>query len=178
VNGNYIFSGTRASKAAFGANSAGVTLYQGDQTVTAAGIADQSAVDTNRSGTHPFDKVVRVAADGKPYAVGFFEAIDDLSKALATNDTKALQRAVGETTTLTSGLSDSLAAIGAAGNKLENQQAIAEENLLRMKSLLSDSEDVDMTEAISQMNKDMLSLQAGQSTFAKMSELNLFNYIK
>jgi flagellar hook-associated protein 3 FlgL len=178
VNGNYIFSGSRASTAAFSANSAGVTLYQGDQTVTAAGIADQSAVDTNRSGTHPFDKVVRVAADGKPYAVGFYEAIDDLSKALATNDTKALQRAVGETTTLTSGLSDSLAAIGAAGNKLENQQAIAEENLLRMKSLLSDSEDVDMTEAISQMNKDMLSLQAGQSTFAKMSELNLFNYIK
>ena len=47
-----------------------------------------------------------------------------------------------------------------------------------MKTLLSDEEDVDFTETITQMNKDMLSLQAGQTAFAKIAELSLFNYIR
>lgn len=178
VNGSYIFSGTRAGTAAFSGGADGRVVYGGDQTVTSAGIADQSVVDSNRPGTRPFDKLVRTDDTGKPYAVGFFEAIDDLIAGLNTNDIPAIQRAMGETSTMQQGLSDSLAAVGAAGNKLDNQQAIAEENLLRMKSLLSDVEDVDLTEAITQMQKDMLSLQAGQTAFAKMAELNLFNYIR
>lgn len=178
VNGNYLFSGTRAGQLAFAADQNGRMVYQGDQTVTVAGIADQSVVDSSRPGTRPFDKLVRTDETGKPYAVGFFEAIDDLVVALEGNDIASIQRAVGETSTMQQGLSDSLAAIGAAGNKLENQQSIAEENLLRMKSLLSDAEDIDMTEAISQMQKDMLALQAGQTTFAKIAELSLFNYIR
>ncbi len=178
VNGNFIFSGTRSSQLAFAADQSGRIVYQGDQTVTVAGIADQSSVDSTRPGTRPFDKLVRFDDTGKPYAVGFFSAIDDLVIALERNDVQSVQRAVTETTTMQQGLSDSLAAIGASGNKLENQQAIAEENLLRMKSLLSDAEDIDMTEAIAQMQKDMLSLQAGQTTFAKIAELSLFNYIR
>jgi flagellin-like hook-associated protein FlgL len=43
---------------------------------------------------------------------------------------------------------------------------------------LSDEEDVDFTETMIQMNKDMLSLQAGQTAFAKIAELSLFNYIR
>jgi len=38
--------------------------------------------------------------------------------------------------------------------------------------------DVDYTEAITQMNKDMLALEAAQSSFAKISQLNLFDYIR
>jgi flagellar hook-associated protein 3 FlgL len=39
-------------------------------------------------------------------------------------------------------------------------------------------EDLDMAAAITKMNKQMLSLQASQSSFAKISQLNLFNFIK
>ena len=178
VNGNYIFSGTRVGKLAFAANEQGRVVYQGDQTIVAAGIGDQSMVDTNRSGTRPFDKIVRTDDAGKPVPVGFFEAIQDLSAALQANDTKGITRAVGEMTTLQDGLSNSLAAIGAAGNKVENQLNVADENLLRMKEVLSNAEDVDYTEAITKMNKDMLALEAAQSSFAKISQLNLFDYIR
>lgn len=178
VNGNYIFSGTRNGTLAFAADASGRVVYQGDQTVTQTGVADQNVVDSSRPGTRPFDKLVRTDDTGKQTAVGFFEAIDDLIAGLNTNETKTIQRSVGEVTTMQQGLSDSLAAVGAAGEKLDNQLAIADENLLRMKGLLSDAEDVDMTQAVSQMQKDMLSLQAGQTAFAKISELSLFNYIK
>ncbi len=178
VNGNYIFSGSRVGKLAFAANEQGRVVYQGDQTVVPAGIGDQSMVDTNRSGTHPFDKIVRTDDTGQPVPVGFFEAIQDLTAALQANDTKSITRAVGEMTTLQDGLSNSLAAIGAAGNKVENQLNVADENLLRMKEVLSNVEDVDYTEAITKMNKDMLALEAAQSSFAKISQLNLFDYIR
>ncbi len=178
VNGNYIFSGSRVGKLAFAANEQGRVVYQGDQTVVPAGIGDQSMVDTNRSGTHPFDKIVRTDDTGQPVPVGFFEAIQDLTAALQANDTQSITRAVGEMTTLQDGLSNSLAAIGAAGNKVENQLNVADENLLRMKEVLSNVEDVDYTEAITKMNKDMLALEAAQSSFAKISQLNLFDYIR
>ena len=178
VNGNFIFSGTRVGKLAFAANEQGRVVYQGDQTVVPAGIGDQSMVDTNRPGTRPFDKIVRTDDAGNPVPVGFFEAIQDLSAALQANDTKNITRAVGEMTTLQDGLSNSLASIGAAGNKVENQLNVADENLLRMKEVLSNAEDVDYTEAITKMNKDMLALEAAQSSFAKISQLNLFDYIK
>ena len=178
IDGNYIFSGTRVGKPAFNTDENGKLVYTGDQTVSMAGIADQSTVDTNRSGTHPFDKLVRTGEDGKPVPVGFFQVIDDLSAALQSNNAKDVRRAVGEVQTLQQGLSDSLASIGAAVNKLDNQVTLAEENTLRMKSTLSQAEDTDFTEAITQMNKDMLALQAAQSSFAQIAKLNLFEYIR
>jgi flagellar hook-associated protein 3 FlgL len=178
IDGNYIFSGTRVGKAAFDTDENGKLVYTGDQTVSVTGIADQSTVDTNRAGTRPFDKIVRTGNDGKPVAVGFFQVIDDLSAALQSNNGTNVRRAVGEVETLQQGLSDSLASIGAAVNKLDNQVDLAEENMLRMKTTLSQSEDTDYTEAITRMNKDMLALEAAQSSFAKISQLNLFDYIR
>jgi flagellar hook-associated protein 3 FlgL len=178
VNGNFIFSGSRVGKQAFATDDNGKLVYQGDQTVSSTGVGDQSAVDINRSGTNPFDKIVRVDASNKKVAVGFFQVIDDLSAALQANDAGTIKRAVGEIGTLQQGLSDSLASIGAATNKIDNQASLANENVLRMKSTLSQVEDTDYTKAIADMNKDMLALQAAQSSFAKVSQLNLFDYIK
>jgi len=178
VNGNFIFSGSRVGKQAFATDENGKLVYQGDQTVSATGVGDQSAVDINRSGTNPFDKIVRLDENNKKMAVGFFQVIDDLSAALQLNDSGGIKRAVGEMTTLQQGLSDSLASIGAATNKIDNQASLAEENVLRMKSTLSQVEDTDYTEAITKMNKDILALQAAQSSFAKIAQLNLFDYIK
>ena len=178
VNGNFIFSGSRVGKQAFATDENGKLVYQGDQTMSATGVGDQSAVDINRSGTNPFDKIVRLDENNKKMAVGFFQVIDDLSAALQSNDSGGIKRAVGEMTTLQQGLSDSLASIGAATNKIDNQASLAEENVLRMKSTLSQVEDTDYTEAITKMNKDILALQAAQSSFAKIAQLNLFDYIK
>lgn len=178
VNGNFIFSGSRVTKQAFASDENGKLVYQGDQTVSSTGVGDQSAVDINRSGTNPFDKIIRVDGNNKKAAVGFFEVIDDLSAALQSNNAGFIKRAVGEVQTLQQGLSDSLASIGAATNKIDNQASLAEENVLRMKSTLSNVEDTDYTQAIANMNKDMMALQAAQTSFAKISQLNLFDYIK
>jgi flagellar hook-associated protein 3 FlgL len=85
---------------------------------------------------------------------------------------------VGELDTAQLGMTESIANVGSGMNVLESQQAVAEENILRMKTTLSDVRDVDYTEAITQMNKDMLALEAAQSSFSKISQMNLFDYIR
>jgi flagellar hook-associated protein 3 FlgL len=60
---------------------------------------------------------------------------------------------------------------------VESQSAIVDEQLLRLKGLESDLQDVDYAEAVTRMQKEMMSLQASQSSFAQISRLSLFNYI-
>ena len=178
VNGNYIFAGTRVKSPAFAVDSAGKFTYQGDQTISEVGVGDQRQVGDNRSGTQAFSKVIRTATDGTQYGVGFFNVVDDIVTALNTNSITVLQRGVGEIDALQNGISESLAVVGSGLNVLDSQLGVGEENLLRMKTTLSQMEDLDDTEAITKMNKDMLALEAAQSSFAKISQLSLFDYIK
>ena len=59
----------------------------------------------------------------------------------------------------------------------ETQQSVIDEQLLRLKSVQSDLQDLDYAEAVSRMQKEMLGLEAAQSSFAQISRLSLFNYI-
>jgi len=68
--------------------------------------------------------------------------------------------------------------VGARMNTIDTQTALIDETVLRLKSTLSEVEDVDYTQAITKMNKDMLALEAAQSSFAKISQLSLFDYIR
>jgi flagellar hook-associated protein 3 FlgL len=49
---------------------------------------------------------------------------------------------------------------------------------LRYKALLSNAEDLDYASAVTQLSAELLSLEAAQSSFAKISQLSLFNYIR
>ena len=178
VNGSFIFSGSRVSQPAFSRDASGAPVFQGDQTIGYVGVGQQREVDNNRTGTQAFSRVIRTDDQGQQKSVGFFHVIDDFVTALQGNDPIAIQRSVGELDMVQHGMTESIANVGSAMNVLESQQSVAEENLLRMKSTLSDVQDVDYTEAITQMNKDMLALEAAQSSFAKISQLNLFDYIK
>ena len=88
-----------------------------------------------------------------------------------------LQRGIAEIDSLQQGVSDATAQIGTDMNVLDSQEVVLEETTLRLKNTLSGVEDLDYAEAITQMNKEMLALEAAQSSFAKISQLNLFNYI-
>ena len=61
---------------------------------------------------------------------------------------------------------------------VDMQNSVLEEITLRLKITKSDAEDLDYTSAITKMNKQMLSLEASQSSFSKISRLSLFDYIK
>jgi len=61
---------------------------------------------------------------------------------------------------------------------VEERQVIAEDKKLVYEGLLSGARDVDYATAITKLSSHMLGLEAAQSTFAKVTQLTLFSYIR
>jgi flagellar hook-associated protein 3 FlgL len=176
-NGNYLFSGSKASQPAFAKDAQGRVIYQGDQARMQVKVGDNRRVNMNLPGSDAFTRVVRTDAQGVKTGIDFFQALSDLTDAVANSDQKMIQRGLGEIDVLQQGVSEGLAQVGADLTVVDMQNSILDEVVLQLKSTRSDIEDLDYTEAITRMNKDQLALEAAQSSFAKISQLNLFKFL-
>ena len=179
TTGNYIFSGSKVKTPAFAENS-GVVTYQGDQTHMKVAVGDQRTIAINRPGSTAFVRVVRTEG-GVSSGTGFFQAIDDLITGVKATDgsgSVAMQRGLTEMDALHQGVVLAQAQSGTDMKVVEQQRAVLDDTKLSLKTTLSNVEDLDMATAITQMQKQILSLEAAQSSFAKVSQLTLFNYIK
>jgi flagellar hook-associated protein 3 FlgL len=61
---------------------------------------------------------------------------------------------------------------------MQQQSAALDATKLTLQSALSSVEDLDMPSAIALMQKQMLSLEAAQASFAKVSQMSLFTYLR
>ncbi|BDU57522.1 MAG: flagellar hook-associated protein FlgL [Pseudomonadota bacterium] len=177
-NGNYLFSGSKASTPPYAKDSAGVVYYQGDQARMKVNVGDSRRMNLNMPGSDAYVRVVRDDGKGGKTGVDFFQALDDLVTAVKSSDHTNIQRGISEVDALQQGVSDGLAQVGTDLTVVDMQNSVLDEVVLRLKATRSDVEDLDYTEAITRMNKDQLALQAAQSGFSKISQLSLFNYIK
>jgi len=173
VNGNYIFAGSRVQNRPFATDANGRVSYQGDQTRMQVEVGEQRNVPINRPGTAAFVRVVR---DGE--GVGFFQSLDDLTAAVKNSDQAGMQLGMGEADSLLQGALLAHAEVGSDMRVVEEQSTILQDIKLTLQTALSRIEDLDMVTAITQMNMLMLSLQAAQATFAKISQNSLFNYLR
>jgi flagellar hook-associated protein 3 FlgL len=177
TNGNYLFSGSRVGEPAFGPDAKGQMVYQGDQARMKVAVGDNRRMNMNMPGSDAFVRVVRDDGKGGKVGVGFFQALDDLAKAVKTSDQTSIQRGIKEIDSLQQGASDAVAQIGTDLNVVDMQNSVLDEVTLRLQTTKSDTEDLDYTKAITKMNKDQLALEAAQSSFAKISQLSLFKYM-
>jgi flagellar hook-associated protein 3 FlgL len=177
-NGNYLFAGSRVKQPAFSDTANGSPVYTGDQTRMNVRVGEQRSISVNRTGTDAFVPVARTDKDGASVGVGFFQVMDDLIAGLNNVKGDDIRRGVGELDNLQTGVSLAQAQVGTNLNVIDQQSAVIEDNTLNLKTTLSSIEDLDYAGAITKMNQQMMSLEAAQSSFAKVSQLNLFNYIK
>ena len=177
ANGNYLFSGSRVGQPAFSADATGHIVYQGDQSRMKVAVGDSRRMNLNMPGTDAYTKVVRDDGKGGKVGVGFFQAIDDLSAAVKSSDHTNIQRGISELDTMQQGVSTATAQVGDDMNVIDMQNSVLDEVVLRLKTTQSDVQDLDYTSAVTKMSKDQLALEAAQSSFAKISQLNLFKYM-
>lgn len=177
-NGNFLFAGSRVKQPAFAETANGSPVYMGDQTRMNVRVGDQQNIPINRTGTDAFVPVARMDKDGTTVGVGFFQVMDNLIAGLNTANGNDIRRGAGELDNLQQGLSLAHAQVGTNLNMVDQQTSIIDDTTLNLKSTLSSIEDLDYASAITKMNQQMLSLEAAQASFAKVSQLNLFNYIK
>jgi flagellar hook-associated protein 3 FlgL len=176
-NDNFLFAGSRVKQKAFAENSSGVPVYQGDQTRMNVRVGEQRSIPINRTGTGAFVSVNRTDTDGTAIGVGFFKVMDDLIAGLNNSKGADVSRGVGELDNLQLGVSLARAEVGTNLNVVDQQTSVIEDMTLNLKTTLSSIEDLDYASAITKMNQQMLSLEAAQSSFAKVSKLSLFNFI-
>ncbi|MGA1695144.1 MAG: flagellar hook-associated protein FlgL [Burkholderiaceae bacterium] len=178
ANGAYLFSGSRVFTPAFAQQSDGEVIYQGDETINLVDVGDQRQLRANRTGTQVFDRVVRTDADGDQFGVSFFQSVQDLVTAVRSSDRQNINRGISELTSLSDSVSLSVARVGSDMNVVTGQRAVLEETKLQLQTVLSAAEDLDYTEAVTKMQKQMLALEASQASFAQISRLSLFDYIR
>jgi flagellar hook-associated protein 3 FlgL len=141
-------------------------------------VGDQRSIPLNRSGSNAFMGVTRTDSTGQKSNREFFGVLDDVIAGINTSDRRAMNRGVGEMDDLLNVVSLAQANVGTDLNVVDQQNQVIDDTKLTLKTTLSNVEDLDMAEAITKMNKQMLSLEASQSSFAKITQLNLFNFIK
>ncbi len=176
-NGNYLFAGSRVTHMPFTNDAKGRVVYQGDESRMLVAVGDNRRMNLNMVGSDAFTNVVRDDGKGGKVGVGFFQSMDDLVASVQKSDKVGIQRGLGELDTLQQGLSNATAQIGTDQNVIDSQNNVLDETVLRLKTTLSDVQDLDYTEAITKLNKDQLALESAQSSFAKISQLSLFKYI-
>jgi flagellar hook-associated protein 3 FlgL len=173
-SGNYLFSGTRVNTPAFAEDATGKVLYQGDQTQTRIPAGVERTVQFTRAGTDVFSRVVR--ENGQ--SVGFFDALDQMIAGTNNSQTSKVQQGIADITQMHNSLTLSQAQNGSDQTVVQSQLDVLDEAALRFKSTLSEIEDLDYAEAVTRMNKEMMALEAAMGSFAKVSGLTLFDYIR
>ena len=176
-SGNYVFGGARTGSQPFAADASGRISYAGDQSQVSIAIGEQRQIAVGGVGSQIFSTLVR-SVDGEPVGVSFFQSLDDLSKAVKAGDTATIQRGLGEVDTMQEGISSGIARIGSARNSIDEQKTIVDATNLRLQTTLSGIKDTDYTVAATDLQKQMLALQAAQATFAQTAKMSLFDYIK
>jgi flagellar hook-associated protein 3 FlgL len=177
-NGAYLFSGSRVLTPAFERQADGEIIYLGDETVNLVEVGDQRQLRANRTGTQVFERVVRTQADGSAVGVSFFQSVRDLVDSVRASDRELMNRGISELTDLSDGIALSIARVGSDVNVVEGQRAVLEETKLQLQTVLSSVEDLDYNEAVTKMQKQVLALEASQASFAQISRLSLFEYIR
>lgn len=170
ATGNYVFSGFQTNTPAFVESTTGAT-YQGD------GGQRLMQVDVTRQ--------IAVSSTGKSVFQGggqdIFKTLKDLITLLNTPGTVGLAAGLATANdNLDLALDNVLtirASTGARLQELDSLNNSGEDRHLQYSQILSDLQDLDYTQAITQLSQQQVTLEAAQRSFVSISKLSLFNFI-
>ena len=89
-----------------------------------------------------------------------------------------LQASLSRVSTITENSSDTLVSIGVTRSLVSSQREANEETQLTIAKLLSQEKDLDYATAVADLSAEIVALEALQSSFAKISQLTLFDYVR
>ena len=172
-NGHFMFSGTKVTTLPFTKNAAGTVIYNGNQTEPKLELDTGYKLPLSISGNKLAGVITRGATK-----IDMFQVMQDFVTSLKTSNKAGVDTAIDELKVVSSNLAKNLVDNGLRQNLVDQRRDIGEGKIVIYKGLLSDAQDVDYASAITQLSADMLALEAAQSTFAKVSQLSLFSFLR
>ena len=105
-------------------------------------------------------------------------SIEPSTAASQAQQIQGYQRVLGDLDLALGNILNVRTSVGTRQNALEAAEAEASSAKLSLQEILSGLEDVDITEAISQLSFETTTLEAVQATFASIQRLSLFNFLR
>lgn len=187
TNGDYIYGGFAVDSAPY--TDAGVSAtFNGDSGAKSVNIAPGLTVVTRVLGSDLFGQ--GSATSGMLSA---FEALSVLGAGLRSNATVEHTSLTHDGAAVTQDEAINIAMdaldnnledvrsvrteLGVRMNRVDEQQSLNDNFNIRLQEALSGLEDLDYTKAITEMNLQMVALEAAQKAYTKTQGLSLFNYL-
>ena len=159
VNGRYIFAGTNTSTAPFNEDGS----YNGNN--------NPFTIKTGRNAT------VTVGNDGEAVFGTIFQTLSDLKDALEDNNVNGIEDAMTNLEDHFDHITTKISDIGSKATRMLIKEGILQDSNLFNTERLSKIEDVDITEAIVELESKEVAYQAALNSSAKVMELSLIDYL-
>lgn len=115
---------------------------------------------------------------GRPEKMEFFETLHSIFSVMRTGSQDDIQSKLNDIDQMIDQASLGLADIGVERGSIEAELDLNGELKATLKASLSSEEDLDYASAITKLQAKMMALEAAQSSFAKISNLSIFNYLR
>ena len=115
---------------------------------------------------------------GRPEKVEFFEALQSVARVMRTGTQDEIQDRIAYLDQMIDQSTLGLADIGIERSTIEAELGLNQDLRATIQANLSREEDLDYAAAITQLQAKMMALEAAQSSFAKISNLSIFNYLR
>jgi flagellar hook-associated protein 3 FlgL len=179
TDGAYLFSGYSQDKAPFLESSLGVVTYTGTTDYQQVMVDEGRSMKIGMPGSDVFGSVQHLnTSTGATSSVDMFTTLGNMYQALVTNDADAIRDNLDKISSVHEHLTVQQSNIGSRMKRVETLTHAIEDRDYTYKTLQSSMEDLDYVEAASRLKNQSLALQAGQQTFAQLSGLSLFKYIR
>ena len=124
----------------------------------------------------PSSDVVRVYIEGPGGEEGIFTISSTPNMGFSNNDT--VQKGIGRVSDSKNRATDALVGIGVSMSVVNEKKDVNEERDLAIKKLISSEKDLDYALAVTELSSEIIALEALQSSFAKISQMSLFDYLR
>lgn len=171
-SGEYIFAGAQSLDAPFSHNGSGVFSFSGDQNQRLLQIGPSRQIAVGDSGLDVFMKVDNAAGTGYQDA---FTTLYTLATELEADNPSADR--ITEIDNAINNMLEVRSRIGARLNAIEREEQVNLAYSVQLESARSDVQDLDMAQAATDLNRQMVVLQAAQQAFINVQGLSLFNYL-
>lgn len=171
-SGEYIFAGAQSLTQPFSHDGSGGFTYSGDQNPRQLQVGPSRQIPAGDSGLDVFMKIDNAAGTGYQdvFTTLYSLATELEANAPVTDRLTEIDNAVDNVLQVRS-------RIGARLNAIDREEQVNLAYSVQLESARSDVQDLDLAQAATDLNRQMVVLQAAQQAFIKVQGLSLFNYL-
>ena len=172
ASGRAIFGGFKVGETPFAVGNDGATSYVGDRGIHTVKISSSTKLQTTLDGSSVFERVP--TADGGGFT-SVFTVMSSIITKLESGTGDALP--IDDLKASISHIADQRAVIGAQMNKADNQRQVLDNRMLVLTENIGEMEDADLSKIVTDLQNLLVNKEIAQKTFARISQLSLFDMI-